>query len=139
MFLNHRRSYHHDSDFPAGSSEGQELKIGWSMSMRIISPLIRFVGIAVAAALVLPASSSYSQYASSNNPKANQLYIVCSLVDDPHKTVYYSGIFRGLDPSIHIYEKSFSTHLEMSRTTVIGTAKCSSYQSEGAAKAGLAN
>ena len=109
------------------------------MSIRIISPLIPFVGIAVSAALVLPPSSSYSQYASSNNPKANQLYIVCSLVDDPHKTVYYSGIFRGLDPSIHIYEKSFSTHLEMSRTTVIGTAKCSSYQSEGAAKAGLAN
>ncbi|ADW71510.1 hypothetical protein AciX9_4580 (plasmid) [Granulicella tundricola MP5ACTX9] len=84
-------------------------------------------------------SLGFSQYAASTAPKSNKLYIICSLVDDPHKTVYYSGVFRGVDPSLHAYEKSFSTHLEMSATNLIGTAKCSSFQDELAAKANMAN
>ncbi len=71
--------------------------------------------------------------------KSNELYIVCSLVDDPHKTVYYSGVFKGVESKVHIYEKSFSTYLEMTHEKVIGTAKCLSYQQESSAKAGLAS
>ena len=95
-------------------------------------------GIIIALALCSP-NLAHGQYSPLHGAKSNDLYIVCSLVDDPHKTVYYSGVFKGVESKVHIYEKDFSTHLEMTNEKVIGTAKCSSYQQESSAKAGLAS
>ena len=102
------------------------------------SPLRLSFGLFAALALCL-SNLAYGQYSPRYSAKSKDLYIVCSLVDDPHKTVYYSGVFKGVESKVHIYEKDFSTHLEMTHEKVIGTAKCSSYPQESSAKAGLAS
>ena len=88
--------------------------------------------------LVAPVACS-GQESITKPRRPNEVYVICSLVDDPHKSVYYSGVFSGTNNLIHTYEKAFSTHLEMMKSDVIGTAKCSSYEQERGAKASLAS
>ena len=88
---------------------------------------------------VVLTTQSYAQSSTLHTVKPGDLYVVCSLVDDPHKTVYYSGVFLGAESKIHLYEKAFSTHLEMTNEKVIGTAKCSGYKEEAAAKAAMSS
>ena len=88
---------------------------------------------------VFVATPSYAQSSTLRLPKPGELYVACSLVDDPHKTVYYSAVFLAPEAKIHLYEKAFSTHLEMTNNKVIGTAKCSGYKQEAAAKVAQAS